>query len=108
MSLAFECRRRSAGVHLATVFRFCSYVPMNMIRASDEEIARVIRIAVTTAPNHAIRNVFKEEALDRTIAVATLTERVFRALDQFEVRRPAKTSDVADSFPVIPGLLPPT
>jgi hypothetical protein len=80
---------------------------MDTIRASDEEITMAIHIAVATAPNYAIRNVFKGQALDRKVAVDTLTHRVFRALDQFELTRPAKSRDEAtEPLPMFPGFPP--
>lgn len=66
-----------------------------------------IHIAVATAPNYAIRNVFKGQALDRKVAVDTLTQRVFRALEQFELIRPAKSRDPAlEPLPMFPGFPP--
>ncbi|WP_145916921.1 hypothetical protein [Erythrobacter sp. QSSC1-22B] len=77
---------------------------MDTIRATDEEITMAIHIAVATAPNYAIRNVFKGQALDRTVAVDTLTQRVFRALEQFELTRPAKSSDSSpQDLPMFPS-----
>jgi hypothetical protein len=63
-----------------------------MIRPDNDELERVISIAIKTAPNYALRNAMSPRGkLDRTVAVETLTARVVAALRPYEITREPNT-----------------
>ncbi|MEC9067790.1 hypothetical protein [Pelagerythrobacter marinus] len=70
---------------------------MEMIRASDEEIETALHIAVTTAPNYVLREVFAGK-FDRERAVETIVQRVFAALRRYELMREPRAEEVARSI----------
>jgi hypothetical protein len=72
---------------------------MEMIRASDEEIETALHIAVTTAPNYVLREVFAGK-FDRERAVETIVQRVFAALRRYELMREPRAEEVAR--PILP------
>ncbi|WP_338445970.1 hypothetical protein V5F89_12545 [Pelagerythrobacter marensis] len=65
-----------------------------MIRASDEEIETALHVAVTTAPNYVLRDVFAGK-FDRSRAVETIVQRVFAALRSYELMREPRAEDLA-------------
>ena len=70
---------------------------MEMIRASDEEIETALHIAVTTAPNYVLREVFAGK-FDRERAVETIVQRVFAALRRYELMREPRAEEVGRSI----------
>lgn len=68
-----------------------------MIRASDEEIETALHIAVTTAPNYVLREVFAGK-FDRERAVDTIVQRVFAALRRYELMREPRAEEVTRSI----------
>ncbi len=77
-----------------------------MIRPDDKELAQAISIALTTAKTYAIRDVFSSSrALNRGIAVDTLTARVMAALRPYEIQREARNEERGDiTMPLFPEL----
>jgi hypothetical protein len=77
-----------------------------MIRAGTDELAHVIAIAITTAPNYALRNAMSPRGkLDRRVAVDTLTERVVAALRPYEItREPNSLERGAGTLPLFPEM----
>ena len=75
-----------------------------MIRANDDELAQAIEIALLTAKTYAIRDVFSAtRALNRRIAVDTLTARIVAALRPYEIMREARDTDLAEkTLPLFP------
>ena len=79
-----------------------------LIRPSDEELAQVIEIALVTAKAYALREVFSAtRALNRQVAVETLTAQIMAALRPYEISREARNSERCDStlplFPEVDG-----
>jgi len=75
-----------------------------MIRANDDELAQAIEIALLTAKTYAIRDVFSAtRALNRRVAVDTLTARIVAALRPYEIMREAGDTDLAEkTLPLFP------
>lgn len=72
-----------------------------MIRPDNDELKRVIGIAITTAPNYALRNAMSPRGkLDRDVAVETLTARVVAALRPYEITR--EPNDYEKGFGTLP------
>ena len=67
---------------------------MEMIRASDEEIETALHIAVTTAPNYVLREVFTGK-FNRERAVETIVQRVFASLRRYELMREPRPEESA-------------
>ena len=68
-----------------------------MIRANDDELTQAIEIALLTAKTYAIRDVFSAtRALNRRVAVDTLTARIVAALRPYEVMREARETDLGE------------
>jgi len=65
-----------------------------------------ISIALTTANTYAIREVFSPtRALNRNIAINTLTDRVMAALRPYEIQREARNEEQGDrTMPLFPQL----
>ena len=62
-----------------------------IIRPDDEELCRAIEIALHTAKPYALRGVFTEtRALDREVAIRTLSQRITAALRRYEITRGAE------------------
>ena len=66
-----------------------------MIRPDDDELEMILSIAVKTAPNYAIRNVFSNRKMDRDIAIATIVQRVFQIIGFRRFFRNYSTVDAA-------------
>ncbi|RZP20276.1 MAG: hypothetical protein EVA34_08275 [Erythrobacter sp.] len=75
-----------------------------MIRPDDDELTRVIEIALLTAKTYAIRDVFSAtRVLNRRVAVDTLTARVMAALRPYEITREARDTDmIGKALPLFP------
>jgi hypothetical protein len=75
-----------------------------MIRANDDELSQAIKIALVTAKAYAIRDVFSAtRALNRRVAVETLTARIVAALRPYEIMREARDSDLVEkTLPLFP------
>ena len=75
-----------------------------MIRPDDDELARAIEIALLTAKTYAIRDVFSAtRALNRRVAVDTLTARIMAALRPYEIMREARDTDmIGKTLPLFP------
>lgn len=78
---------------------------MTMIRVPDEELRRVIAIAIATAPRYVIRELFIGKALNGRVTDDTLIQRVFQAIACYEIRREATEAELA---PTMTPLFPPT
>ena len=62
-----------------------------MIRPDDDELRCAIEIALHTAKPYALRGVFTEtHALEREVAVRTLSQRIMAALRRYEITRGAE------------------
>ena len=74
------------------------------IRPDDKELSQVIEIALRTAKPYALRGVFsKTHALDRDVAVQTLTQRIMRALRRYEITREPNAYEQGDrTLPLFP------
>lgn len=77
-----------------------------MIRPGNDELARAIGIALTTAKTYALRDLFSPtRAFNRSAAVDTLTERVLAALRPYEILREANAAEQGDlTMPLFPEL----
>lgn len=75
-----------------------------MIRPDPEELETAISIAVTLAPNYAIRSlVTASRGVDTRLAVDTITERVLKALNRYEITRKAFPHEEASgTLPLFP------
>ncbi len=75
-----------------------------MIRPDDDELARAIEIALLTAKTYAIRDVFSAtRALNRRVAIDTLTARIMAALRPYEIMREARDTDIiGNMLPLFP------
>lgn len=75
-----------------------------MIRPDTRELREVIAIALKTAPNYALRNVFSARGkLDRRVAIETLTARIVKALGPYEItREPTSSETGAGTLPLFP------
>lgn len=75
-----------------------------MIHPEPEELEMAISIAVTLAPNYAIRNLVKpSRTIDTRLAVDTITERVLKALNRYEITREALPHEEAlGTLPLFP------
>jgi hypothetical protein len=68
-----------------------------MIRPDDNELRRVIEIALHTAKPYALRGVFTEtRALDREVAAKTLSQRVMGSLRRYEIMREPNAYEQGD------------
>ena len=75
---------------------------MKTIRASDEEIEIALHIAVTTAPNYVLRDVFGGK-FDRSRAVDTIVQRAFAALRNYDLMRAPRAEESAPlKLPLFP------
>lgn len=77
-----------------------------MIRPDNDELARAIGIALTTAKTYALRDLFSPtRAFHRSLAVDTLTERVMAALRRYDISREATAAEEGDrTMPLFPEL----
>ena len=67
-----------------------------MIHPEPDELEMVINIAVKLAPDYAIRKlVTAARSVDRQLAADTITERVMKALNRYEITREALAHEVA-------------
>jgi len=68
-----------------------------MIRPNDDELRRVIEIPLHTAKPYALRGVFTEtRALDREVAVKTLSQRIMASLRRYEIMREPNAYEQGD------------
>lgn len=83
---------------------------MEQIRPDTKELAMMIGIALHTAEAYALRNVFNPRGkFDREIAVETLTDRVVKALGQYDITRPPTAAEAMNAagyrtLPLFPEL----
>ena len=77
---------------------------MMMIRPDNEELSRAIEIALMTAKPYALREVFTAtRALDREVAIKTLSQRIVAALRQYEITREPLAHEQGDqTLPLFP------
>ncbi|MGX7952823.1 hypothetical protein ACWPM1_09685 [Tsuneonella sp. HG249] len=75
-----------------------------MIRPDNSELESAINIALKTAPNYAVRNVFSTTGkLDRHVAIETLTARVVEALRPYDITREPRPYEVGlGTLPLFP------
>lgn len=74
-----------------------------MIRPELDELETAISIAITLAPNYAIRSLVTGRGVDTRLAVDTLTERVLKALNRYEITRKAMPHEEAlGTLPLFP------
>lgn len=78
-----------------------------MIHPDNDELERVIGIALKTAPAYALRNVMSARGkLDRQVAVQTLTARVVAALRPYEItREPNNYEKDSGTLPLFPEIV---
>tara|TARA_R110002072_G_scaffold86774_2_gene195755 strand:+ start:22478 stop:22732 length:255 start_codon:yes stop_codon:yes gene_type:complete len=75
-----------------------------MIRLDDSELTQAIEIALLTAKTYALRDVFSAtRALNRRVAVDTLTASIVAALRPYEILREGRDADlVEETLPLFP------
>ena len=75
-----------------------------LIRPSDDELTHVIGAALGTAETYALRDVLSAtRAFNRREAVETLTARIVKALEPYEISRQAKQAGLDDeTLPLFP------
>ena len=75
-----------------------------MIRPDDDELRCAIEIALHTAKPYALRGVFTEtHALEREVAVRTLSQRIMAALRRYEITREPNAYEQCDrTLPLFP------
>ncbi|WP_057884354.1 hypothetical protein [Tsuneonella troitsensis] len=75
-----------------------------MIRPDNRELEQAISIALTTAPNYALRDAFSPTGkLNRQVAIQTLTARVVAALRPYELTREPNAYEVGrGTLPLFP------
>ena len=88
---------------LGNSFHICSHCRM-MIRPDNEELTRAIEIALSTAQPYALRGVFTPtRALNRQIAIQTLSQRIIAALRRYEITREPLAHEQGDqTLPLFP------
>ena len=75
-----------------------------MIHATDEELKMILDIAISLAPNYAMRKlVVAPQSVDRNAAAQVITDRVVKALGRYQIMREAFPHEEAlGNLPLFP------
>ena len=75
-----------------------------MIQPPEDELKMMVEIAISLAPNYAIRQlVLPSRAIDRNSAAEVITDRVMKALARYKVTREAMAHEAAlGTLPLFP------
>lgn len=77
--------------------------PQRTACADQREIEISVHVAVTTAPNYVLREVFERSRFDRSHAVAVIVQRVLHALRRYDLMREPKAEETAPvKLPLFP------
>ena len=75
-----------------------------MIHATDDELKMIFDIAISLAPNYAMRKlVLAPQSVDRNAATEVIRDRVMKALDRYEIlREPYPHEEALGTLPLFP------
>ena len=75
-----------------------------MIHATDDELKMILDIAISLAPNYAMRKlVLAPQSVDRNAAAQVITDRVMKALGRYEImREPFPHEEALGTLPLFP------
>ena len=75
-----------------------------MIHATDDELKMILDIAISLAPNYAMRTlVLAPQSVDRNAAAQVITVRVMKALGRYEItREPFPHEEALGTLPLFP------
>lgn len=75
-----------------------------MIHATDDELKMILDIAISLAPNYAMRKlVLASQSVDRNAAVEVIRDRVMKALGRYDImREPLPHEDALGPLPLFP------
>ena len=75
-----------------------------MIHATDEELKMILDIAISLAPNYAMRKlVVAPQSVDRNAAAQVITDRVVKALGRYQImREPYPHEEALGPLPLFP------
>ncbi len=75
-----------------------------MIQPPDDELKMILDIAISLAPNYAIRNlILPSRTIDRNAAAEVIRDRVMKALARYQITRSAMAHEEAlGTLPLFP------